>query len=331
MLKAARQAGARDVIAVVQPHRYTRLHSLFDEFCTCMNDAGTVIVADVYAAGEAPIAGMTRDALVDGLRARGHRSVVPLPSPARLAEMVFAIAGPATSWCAWAPATSRNGPQRCRRTWPRCSSAVSRAARHDGRRSHPGMPRHAAEAARSRAGERTARAVHLVPRRRPRRGAGAARRRGGPRAVPARAAARGAGARDRRLLQPDRARWRAAGRGDPAGARVRHDRRRRGRHHRRRRRARRDGGRARRRGRTDRAGVPVRHSRQHRRRGGDERRRLRQRRRVLPRLGRDRHAQRRATPAVGCRPGVRLSAMRGCRTAPWWCGSGCARGTGRPR
>ena len=79
VLKAARQAGARDVIAVVQPHRFTRLHSLFNEFCTCMNDAGTVIVADVYAAGEPPIAGVNRDALVEGLRARGHRSVVPLP------------------------------------------------------------------------------------------------------------------------------------------------------------------------------------------------------------------------------------------------------------
>jgi UDP-N-acetylmuramate--alanine ligase len=115
VLKAARQAGARDVIAVVQPHRYTRLASLFGEFCTCMNDAGTVIVADVYPAGEAPIAGMTRDALVDGLRARGHRSVVPLPSPARLAEMVFAIAKPGdfvvclgagniTAWAAALPA-----------------------------------------------------------------------------------------------------------------------------------------------------------------------------------------------------------------------------------
>ncbi len=92
VLKAARQAGARDVIAVVQPHRYTRLASLFDEFCTCMNDAGTVIVADVYAAGEAPIPGINRDALVDGLRARGHRSVVPLPGPEHLAEMVHAIA-----------------------------------------------------------------------------------------------------------------------------------------------------------------------------------------------------------------------------------------------
>jgi UDP-N-acetylmuramate--alanine ligase len=91
-LKAARQAGAREVIAVVQPHRYTRLSSLFEEFCTCMNDAATVIVADVYAAGEQPIPGATRDALVEGLRARGHRRVVPLPGPEHLAEMVHAIA-----------------------------------------------------------------------------------------------------------------------------------------------------------------------------------------------------------------------------------------------
>jgi UDP-N-acetylmuramate--alanine ligase len=81
-------------VAVVQPHRYTRLASLFTEFCTCMNDAGTVIVADVYAAGEQPIEGMDRDALVDGLRASGHRSVVALPSPEHLAEMVNAIARP---------------------------------------------------------------------------------------------------------------------------------------------------------------------------------------------------------------------------------------------
>jgi UDP-N-acetylmuramate--alanine ligase len=92
VLKAARQAGARDVVAVVQPHRFTRLQTLFEEFCTCMNDAGTVIVADVYPAGEAPIEGIDRDALVEGLRARGHRSVVPLTDPAHLAEMVHAIA-----------------------------------------------------------------------------------------------------------------------------------------------------------------------------------------------------------------------------------------------
>jgi len=115
VLKAARQAGARDVIAVVQPHRFTRLHSLFDEFCTCMNDAGTVLVADVYPAGEAPIEGVNRDALVEGLRARGHRSVAALPSPARLAEMVNVIARPGdfvvclgagsiTQWAAALPA-----------------------------------------------------------------------------------------------------------------------------------------------------------------------------------------------------------------------------------
>jgi UDP-N-acetylmuramate--alanine ligase len=94
VLKAARQAGARDVVAVVQPHRFSRLASLFDQFCTCMNDAGTVIVAEVYAAGEAPIPEVDRDALVDGLRAHGHRSVVPLPGPEHLAEMVHAIARP---------------------------------------------------------------------------------------------------------------------------------------------------------------------------------------------------------------------------------------------
>ncbi len=92
VLKAARQAGARDVVAVVQPHRYSRVASLFEEFCTCMNDAGTVIVADVYAAGEAPMEGVDRDALVEGLRARGHRSVVPLSDPGHLPEMVHAIA-----------------------------------------------------------------------------------------------------------------------------------------------------------------------------------------------------------------------------------------------
>ncbi len=92
VLRAARQAGARDVVAIVQPHRYSRLQSLFDEFCTCMNDAGTVIVADVYAAGEQPLEGIDRDALVEGLRMRGHKSVVPLASPDHLAEMVHAIA-----------------------------------------------------------------------------------------------------------------------------------------------------------------------------------------------------------------------------------------------
>ncbi len=94
VLKAARQTGAGNVIAVMQPHRYSRLKTLFNEFCTCMNDAGTVIIADVYAAGEQPIEGIDRDALVEGLRERGHRSVVPLPGPEHLAEMINAIARP---------------------------------------------------------------------------------------------------------------------------------------------------------------------------------------------------------------------------------------------
>ena len=69
VLKAAR-AGRRPArsIAVVQPHRYTRLHNLFEDFCACFNDADIVIVADVYAAGEQPIEGVDRDGLVEGLR-----------------------------------------------------------------------------------------------------------------------------------------------------------------------------------------------------------------------------------------------------------------------
>ena len=125
VLKAARQAGARDVIAVVQPHRYTRLATLFEDFCTCMNDAGTVIVADVYAAGEQPIEGIDKDALVEGLRARGHRSVVPLPGPDSLPEMINAIAksgdyvvclgaGNITQWAHALPAQLQDLQQRAR-------------------------------------------------------------------------------------------------------------------------------------------------------------------------------------------------------------------------
>ena len=92
VLKSARQAGANRVIAVIQPHRYSRLKTLFEDFCTCMNDANTVIVSDVYAAGEDPLPDINRDKLIEGLRERGHRSVVPLSNPAHLAEMINAIA-----------------------------------------------------------------------------------------------------------------------------------------------------------------------------------------------------------------------------------------------
>ena len=85
VLKAARASTEGQVIAVVQPHRYTRLSALFNEFCTCFNDADAVIVAPVYAAGEQPIPGADRDSLVEGLKARGHRNAMPLESSEDLA------------------------------------------------------------------------------------------------------------------------------------------------------------------------------------------------------------------------------------------------------
>ncbi len=94
VLKAARMAGTGRTIAVVQPHRYTRLQSLFGEFCTCFNDADAVVVADVYAAGEQPIEGASRDDLVEGLRVRGHRNVTALASPAALAPLIRDMAKP---------------------------------------------------------------------------------------------------------------------------------------------------------------------------------------------------------------------------------------------
>jgi UDP-N-acetylmuramate--alanine ligase len=94
VLKAARDVSKGQVIAVVQPHRYTRLKTLFEPFSTCFNDADAVIVADVYAAGEAPIEGADRDHLVQALRARGHRQVIPLDGPDKLASIVKDIAKP---------------------------------------------------------------------------------------------------------------------------------------------------------------------------------------------------------------------------------------------
>jgi len=93
VLKAARESTNGKIIAVVQPHRFTRLQSLFEEFCTCFNDADAVVVAEVYPAGEAPIPGIDRDQFVLGLRAHGHREVIPLPESGALAGVVHGIAG----------------------------------------------------------------------------------------------------------------------------------------------------------------------------------------------------------------------------------------------
>ncbi|WP_293863147.1 UDP-N-acetylmuramate--L-alanine ligase [uncultured Alsobacter sp.] len=92
VLRAARASTTGQVIAVVQPHRYTRLSSLFDQFATCFNDADIVYVADTYAAGEQPIEGADKESLVQAIKAHGHRQAVALPSPADLAGLVRSVA-----------------------------------------------------------------------------------------------------------------------------------------------------------------------------------------------------------------------------------------------
>ena len=112
VLKTARSAVAGTsgrVIAIAQPHRYSRLNDLFDDFCTCFNEADSVIIADVYEAGESPIEGRNKDALVEGIRGYGHKDVQGLESrdalPALLADIVkpddYVIcmgAGDITAW-----------------------------------------------------------------------------------------------------------------------------------------------------------------------------------------------------------------------------------------
>ncbi|MDB5622094.1 MAG: UDP-N-acetylmuramate--L-alanine ligase [Devosia sp.] len=115
VLRAARQSTKRDVIAVVQPHRYSRLHDLFDDFSACFNDADTVIVAPVYAAGEQPIPGVTHDELVNRIRARGHRDARVIDRAEALAPLLASRAadgdyvvclgaGNITQWAAALPA-----------------------------------------------------------------------------------------------------------------------------------------------------------------------------------------------------------------------------------
>ncbi|MGI8839985.1 MAG: UDP-N-acetylmuramate--L-alanine ligase [Caulobacteraceae bacterium] len=114
-LAAARATSGGRVVAVVQPHRYSRLRDLFLEFCRCFGDADAVIVADVYAAGEAPIDGFDRQSLVEGLRRQGHPRVVALERPADLPGLiveeaqggdmvVFLGAGDITGWAQALPA-----------------------------------------------------------------------------------------------------------------------------------------------------------------------------------------------------------------------------------
>ncbi|WP_136684879.1 UDP-N-acetylmuramate--L-alanine ligase [Falsirhodobacter xinxiangensis] len=94
VLKAARQATKGRVIAVHQPHRFTRLASLFEDFCTCFNEADVVAISDIYAAGEEPIPGAGRDDLVAGLIAHGHRHARAILSEEDLERLVREQARP---------------------------------------------------------------------------------------------------------------------------------------------------------------------------------------------------------------------------------------------
>ncbi|GHF23155.1 UDP-N-acetylmuramate--L-alanine ligase [Kordiimonas sediminis] len=114
VLKAARSSFEGRVIAVVQPHRYSRLQSLFEEFCTCFNDADTVLVSPVFAAGEEPLEGFNSDTLAEGLRDHGHRDAVAFASEEDIPQLiasrmqagdvvVFLGAGSITKWAVAAP------------------------------------------------------------------------------------------------------------------------------------------------------------------------------------------------------------------------------------
>src|SRR6185437_11445888 len=91
-IKAARQAYKGPIVAVVQPHRYTRLHDTFEQFATCLNDADVAIIAPVYAAGERPIEGINRDTFAEALRSHGHRNVLTIDGEADLVAIIAPLA-----------------------------------------------------------------------------------------------------------------------------------------------------------------------------------------------------------------------------------------------
>ncbi|MDB5640831.1 MAG: murC, partial [Hyphomicrobiales bacterium] len=94
VLRAARASTKGQVIAIVQPHRYSRLQALFESFASCFNDADAVLVADVYPAGEKPIDGIDKDHLVAAIKAHGHRRALALSAPEALPLHVREMAKP---------------------------------------------------------------------------------------------------------------------------------------------------------------------------------------------------------------------------------------------
>src|SRR5262249_33782955 len=108
-LKAARQAYVGPIVAIVQPHRYTRLRDTFEQFCTCLNDADVAIIAPVYPAGEPPIEGISHESFAAAARAHGHHNVLTIESAEELPQLlaqhakpggavVFLGAGSITNW-----------------------------------------------------------------------------------------------------------------------------------------------------------------------------------------------------------------------------------------
>lgn len=94
VLHAARESTGGKVIAVMQPHRYSRLHTLFDDFSNCFNDADAVVITPVFAAGEQPIEGALHTDLVSGLKTRGHRDVQAVEEPDEIPALVSELAEP---------------------------------------------------------------------------------------------------------------------------------------------------------------------------------------------------------------------------------------------
>ena len=94
VLRAARDACKGRIVAIHQPHRYTRLSSLFEEFASCFNDADTIFIAPIYSAGEDAIEGVTSEELVSRIKSGGHRDARFLATPDALAANIAAIAQP---------------------------------------------------------------------------------------------------------------------------------------------------------------------------------------------------------------------------------------------
>jgi UDP-N-acetylmuramate--alanine ligase len=92
VLKAARAGATGRVVAVVEPHRYSRVKDLFDEFASCFGDADSVVVAPLYSAGEAPLPGIDHEALATAIVKAGHASVSTVATPHDLAPAIRAVA-----------------------------------------------------------------------------------------------------------------------------------------------------------------------------------------------------------------------------------------------